>query len=211
MLGAGHHVALHAAHQRRAHLAQQVRVLAVGLLRAAPGRVAQQVDADAAEEVAAQRPQFAADHVADALLQLEVPRRPACHRHGKCRRPLHHDPARPVAKADAGDPQPWGGAGRPDVRVVAAVKHIAQARPERRVGRHQVHLFVQRQLRKQFFRPGIDLLGAEACAGFERAKCGRCCAAGAAVWVTIWDSFFQISGNLLGYSVRPKGTYNGYR
>ena len=53
VLHRGHHVALHAPGERGAHLAHVVGILAVGLLGAAPRRVAQQVHADAAVEVGA--------------------------------------------------------------------------------------------------------------------------------------------------------------
>ncbi len=91
VLHARHHVALQATGERGTELADVVRILAVGLLRPAPCRVAQQVDAHRAGEVGADRSQLAADRVADALLQIEVPRRAPGHRHrersARCRPP----------------------------------------------------------------------------------------------------------------------------
>ena len=72
MLGAGHHVALHPACQRGAQGAQMVRIFAIGFLGAAPCRMAQQVDADAAEVIAAQGAHFAPDDVADSLFELRI-------------------------------------------------------------------------------------------------------------------------------------------
>ena len=81
VLHAGHHVALQAAGERGAELADVVRVLAVGLLGATPGRMAQHVHADGAGEVGADGAQLAPDRVADALLEVGVPGRAAGHRH----------------------------------------------------------------------------------------------------------------------------------
>ena len=82
--------------------AEQHRLLAVGLLGATPGRVAEQVDADAAEEVAALRPDLGADRLADPLLELRIPGRAAGHRHRERGGPADHRAARAVAEPDAG-------------------------------------------------------------------------------------------------------------
>ena len=55
VLHAREHVLLHAAGERGAHLAEQVRILAVGLLRPTPRRMAEQVHADATEVRGARR------------------------------------------------------------------------------------------------------------------------------------------------------------
>ena len=120
VLHARHHVALQAAGQRGAELADVVRVLAVGLLRPTPRRMAQHVDAHRAGEVRADGPQLPTDGVADPLLELRVPRRAASHRHREAGRVADHRAARPVAEPDAGqaDPLDLGGDER---RLVVAV------------------------------------------------------------------------------------------
>ena len=61
MLGAGHGMMLDAARQRRPHFAEDHRLVGIGFLHPAPGRMARQVHADAAEEVGAEGADFLAD------------------------------------------------------------------------------------------------------------------------------------------------------
>ena len=75
------HVLLHPARERRAHLAEQVRILAVRLLGATPGGVAEQVHAHAAEVRRADGAGLEPDDAPDRLLEREVERRATRHRH----------------------------------------------------------------------------------------------------------------------------------
>ena len=102
----GHDVALHAPGEGGAQLADVVRVLAVGLLGPAPGRVAEHVHAHAAVEVGADGPQLAADGLADALLEVDVPGRAPGHRHREAGGVADHDAAGPVAEREARDAEP---------------------------------------------------------------------------------------------------------
>ena len=133
VLDAGHHVPLRAAGQRGTHGAEQDGFLAVGLLRPAPGRVPEQVDTDAAEEVSALGAHLRADGFAHPLLQSGVPGRPARHGHRKRRGPSDDRAARPVAEADAGYAQPGYGPRDDRVEVVADAHHVRHPRPERLV------------------------------------------------------------------------------
>ncbi len=155
VLDAGHHVPLRAAGQGRPHRAQQGRFLAVGLLRAAPGRVPQQVDADPAEIVAALGPDLGADHLADAFLELGVPGRAAGHRHRERGGVADHGPARPVGEPDAGDAEPRHGPGHDGLEVVALAHHVRHPRPERLVAVEQAESFVVREL-------GVQVVGRRA-------------------------------------------------
>ena len=132
VLDAGHHVPLRAPHQGGAHLAEQVGVLAVGLLGPAPRRVAQQVDADAAEEVGALGPGLDPDGVTDLLLQAGIERRAPGHRHGERRRAAHDHAARAVGEGDAGD-APRREAPGHDGRGVVALGHLEIALQRRAV------------------------------------------------------------------------------
>jgi hypothetical protein len=68
-----HHVSLDPAGQRRPHLAQQIAVLTVGLLRPPPAGMAKQVDARAANHVRALSAGFTPHRIADSFLQVRVP------------------------------------------------------------------------------------------------------------------------------------------
>lgn len=132
MFGASHHMPLHAAHQRGAERAEMEGIFSVGFLRASPSRVAQQVDADAAEIVAAEGAQFPPDHVADALLELRIKGGAARHRDGKGGRAFHDDAARAIGEPDAGNAEARDFAGLPDLRAVAARSgHRGEAGPNR--------------------------------------------------------------------------------
>ncbi len=125
-----HHVALHPSGQRRAHLAEVVGVLAVGLLRPSPRRVAQGVHADPAVQVGAHGPQLAPDGIADALLEVEVPRGAAGHGDGEGGGVADHHTARPVAEGEPGDAEAVDARGEERAAVVATVAEIGHPRPE---------------------------------------------------------------------------------
>ena len=106
VLHAGHHVALDAAGQRCPDLADVVRILAVGLLCPSPRRVAEHVHAHAAVEVGTDGSELAADGVADALLEVEVPRRAASHGDGEAGGAIDDDAPRAVAEREPRQPEP---------------------------------------------------------------------------------------------------------
>ena len=146
VLHAGHGVALHAAREGGAQLADVERVLAVRLLRPTPGRVAQHVHAHAAVEVGADGAQLAADGVADALLEVDVPRRAAGHAHREAGGRADDHAARPVGEVEAGDAEPVDLGRGERAPVVAALAEVVEPGPERQVaveapaplvGRHQ--------------------------------------------------------------------------
>ena len=129
----GHHVPLHAAGERGAHLAEVVRVLAVGLLRPAPRGVAEGVHAHAAVEVGAHRPQLPPDGLADALLEVEVPRGATRHGDGEGGGVADDDATRAVAEGEARDAEAIDPRGDERAAVVAAGAQVGHAGPERDV------------------------------------------------------------------------------
>lgn len=133
VLHARHGVALDAPGEGGAHLADVVRVLAVGLLGPAPPRVAEHVDAHPAVQVGADRPQLAADGLADALLEVRVPRGAPGHRHREARRPVDHHAPGAVGEPDAREAQPLDPGRRERRAVVAAARQVGDAGPERPV------------------------------------------------------------------------------
>ena len=112
VLGAGHHVLLRAADERGAELAEVVGLVAVGLLGASPGGMAGQVDADAAEEVAALGADLAPDGPADLFLETDVPGGAAGHRHRERGALTGDTPAGPVDELGARDPEACDGSVR---------------------------------------------------------------------------------------------------
>ena len=97
-------MALHTAGKRRPQDAEMERILAIGLLGAAPGGVAEKVDADAAEEIAAERAKLAADDVTDPFLQVSIQGGAARHRTGKVVAPAMTTPRGPSLKRIPGMP-----------------------------------------------------------------------------------------------------------
>jgi hypothetical protein len=104
VLGAGEHVALETAGHGGTELADVVGVLAVGLLRPAPRRVAQHVHADGAGEGGARGAQLAPDCLADPLLELGVPGRASAYGDGEAGSVADDRSSRPVGECDAGQP-----------------------------------------------------------------------------------------------------------
>ena len=130
VLHRGHGVALDPSRQRRAHLANVVRILAIGLLGTAPGRVTQQVDAHAAEERGTHGTQLDADGVTDPLLEIDVEGGSPRHRHGEGSRTIDDHAAGSVGEGEAGDAQPRHLSAREAAQVVAQVPELVQAGPE---------------------------------------------------------------------------------
>ncbi len=130
VLDARHDPSLRAAGQRGAELAQVVRIVPVRLLDAAPGRVAGQVDADAAEEVAAEGADLAADDVPDLFLQRDVPGRAARHRDGERGGCAGDAAAGPVDETGARQPQAIHRTVHDRRAVVALGAEYGQALPE---------------------------------------------------------------------------------
>ena len=107
MLGVRDHVALCTAHERDPHAAQVDGVLAVGLLRPPPARVAQDVHDRRKDHAAALRAGLGADRLADALFERLVPGRTTRHADREAGRGSADGAhaARPVDHPDAGDAQ----------------------------------------------------------------------------------------------------------
>ena len=173
MLHAGHDVVLHAGGERGAHFAEMERVLAIRLLRPAPRRVAEEVDADAAEIVAAERANFAADDIADACFEFWIEGRAARHRHRECRRTVHDHAAWPVDEANAGDTETRYGAGNPELTAVALRRrHLRKAAPKRQVAIHEAELLVEGELAEEIVGPLRDRGGGKGRLRFECAERG---------------------------------------
>ena len=107
--------------QCQPHLPLQVGVLAVAFLSPSPGRVSQQVDADAPEVVAATRPDLGTNHLADPVFQLPVKAGRPGHGNRKTGRLVHDNPSRSVGEFHTGDLQSFNPAGAPGGWVVHSI------------------------------------------------------------------------------------------
>src|SRR6478736_8549056 len=85
MLGAGHDVFLNADREGRSHSTDVVRVLAVGLLRAPPLRVTNDVCRGPESDIARRGGKLIANRLTDALFEIEIPRRRTQRLRRKCR------------------------------------------------------------------------------------------------------------------------------
>ena len=149
MLGAGHHVvALHALDQRGRHLAEQVRVFAVGLLGPAPARMPQDVDADPAVEVGALGPKLLADGVGHPPFEGAVPGGAPGHGHRERGRVVEDDAAGAVGEEEGRDPQPHvpPRGDRPVVVLEVLEGDELDEIPDPGVPRHLVHLLDEAHL-----------------------------------------------------------------
>ena len=133
MLHACHHVLLQTTRERRAELADMMRIFAVSLLRPTPRWVAQQVDAHRAGEVGSDGAQLAADGIANALFEVEVPCGTASHGHWERRGVAHDCTAWAVGKADTWEPDAIEFGTDEHRLVVAVVGHELQSSPRGRI------------------------------------------------------------------------------
>ena len=127
MLGAGHHVLLHAAHQSSPKFAQVHGIFAVGFLCAPPGRMSQQVDTYAAEEIPTHRAQFAPNYIAHPFFQLRVKGGSTAHGNREGGAAIHDHPTRAIRETYARDAQTRHRSGNPGMVCVTAPKHISHA------------------------------------------------------------------------------------
>ena len=158
VLGDRHHVRLDAADQRRPHFAEEQRVLTVGLLYPAPGRMAGQVDAHAPEEVRPLGASFEADGGTHPLLQVAIPGRASGHGHGKCGGVSHDHPPRAVREEQPRYPETIDAAHRDRRSVVAGDVHVEEPVPERDVAVEQPELLLRRQFAEELVHQGLELL-----------------------------------------------------
>src|SRR5262249_4450591 len=112
-------------------------------------RMSEDVHAHAAVQIGADRAQLDADGLADALLEIEVPRRPPRHADRVARRSVDDDATGAVAERE-----PWQAetldTGRVEgALVVAAAAHVAEAGPERRVAVEAPQLLVLGHVRDE--------------------------------------------------------------
>src|SRR5208283_549551 len=113
VFGAGHDVvALYTFERGDGHLAKKVRILTESFLSAAPARVAQKIQAQAAVEVAVPRANLLAHGITDAAFQVEVPRSAARHGHGKASGVMQDDATRAIGESHGRDLQPRITAGK---------------------------------------------------------------------------------------------------
>jgi hypothetical protein len=161
-----HVVGLDALRQRRAHLADVVRVLAIGLLCAPPRRVAQQVDADRPRQRAPLRPRLHPHDLADAALQVRVEAGPPRHAAGEASALAPRHAPRPVGEVERRQAQPRA---TPACRVrvaapavSAGLEHLHEA-----AAAHHGDLLVERQLGQHGFDRVGDLRRGHTLAGPE--------------------------------------------
>ena len=140
-------MALHPPHQRRPELTDVKRILAVGLLGPAPGRMAEDVDADATEEIGTDGTELLSDGLADPLFQVEVPGGAAGHRDGKAGCRTDDDTARAIGEGEPRDAESLDPSGGKGPLVVAAAPQVAQAGPEGEIPVQAPQLLLRRHLR----------------------------------------------------------------
>ena len=119
-----------------------VGVLAVGLLGPAPGRMAEDVDAHPPVEVGADRPELAADGLADPLLEVGVPGRAPGHAHREAGGLVDDHAPGPSEKENPGSPETVDPGGAERALVVALLGQVDEAGPERRVAVQAPQLLV---------------------------------------------------------------------
>ena len=160
VLHARHHVALQAPGEGGGHLAHMAGILAVGLLGAAPGGVAQQVHAHRAGEGCPRGPQLGADRLADALLECGVERRAPGHRHRERGGRSQHASPGAVGEVEPGNAQALDAGRGPSVGVVAAAHQVGDAGPERRLAVEAAELLLQGHHRHELIGlgPGVSTL-----------------------------------------------------
>ncbi|CAB4810757.1 unannotated protein [freshwater metagenome] len=110
-----------------------MRIFAVGLLRPTPRWVAQQVDAHRTGEVGPDGAQLAADGIANALFEVEIPCCTASHGHWERCGVAHHCATRTVRKANTWESDAIEFGTDEHRLVVAVVRHELQAGPRGRV------------------------------------------------------------------------------
>jgi hypothetical protein len=144
-------MALDAAGHRRPQRADVQRVLAVGLLGAAPAGMTQQIHTHRRQPVGAETARLPGDRLADPLLQLRIPAGTAGHRHRESGgATVQHHPARPIDEVQAAQTQPRQPPSRPGMAVGGVPQRdVGHARPERCVAIKQAQLLVGAQLRQQ--------------------------------------------------------------
>jgi hypothetical protein len=130
VLDAGHGVALDAPGQGGTHLADVMGVLAVGLLGAPPGRMAEDVDAHTSVEVGSDSPQLPTDGLADALFEVHVPGGPPGHADGEAGGPVDDHAPRTVGEREPRQPEPLHLGGPKRALVVARLTQVGQPGPE---------------------------------------------------------------------------------
>ena len=163
VLGRRHHVGPDAADQRRPHVPEEQRILAVGLLHPAPGRMPGQVDAHAGEEVRALGGSFEPDGGAHPLLEVAVPRRAVCHGDREGGRVPHDHPPGAVREEQPREPEALDAAHGDRRPVVAGDVHVDEPLPERGVAIEQSELLLGRQLTQELVHERPDrLAGPEA-------------------------------------------------
>ncbi len=159
VLGAGHHVVpLRSHRQGRGHLAQQVGVLAVGLLGTSPQGMAEQVQAGSQPHVGALGARLLRGRAADAVLQGSVPARSAGHGHGEARGGAEADPSRAVSADDRGKGQPPVHARLP----LAAHEASSRRVPDPRVARHLEDFLLEGHFSEEAMGERVDLVLREA-------------------------------------------------
>ena len=145
-----------------------MRVFAIGFLGAAPRRMTQEVDAHAAEIVAPERADFAADRIADALFQLRIPGRSARHGDRKGRPSVQNDAAGPIGEADAGNVETRDFAGDPKLAAITSRgRHRGEPRPQRQLAVHEADFLVEAERVAQSPGALFNLVRSAALRSFE--------------------------------------------
>ena len=157
VLGAAHDVPLQTTDEGRAHLADVVGVLAVGLLRAAPARVAEQVEARGQADVGALGARLPSDRFAYALFQRVVEAGGSCHGDGEAGGYAAGDAAGTIDEVEPAETQPGNGGGRVERWLVARAGRTEHVLVEVLVSGEQAQPLCRLHPIQQFARTGFDL------------------------------------------------------
>ena len=153
MLGGGHDVVvLHPARQRRPHLAQQERVLAIGFLCSPPSGVSQEIDADASEQISSMGTKFSSDGVADSALEFHVKAGAPSHGDGEAGGVALRDAPGSIVEEQVRNSQALV-AGANGIEDLAIAPLAVSPMREKAVAREHVNLLVQVEV----FDPSFDL------------------------------------------------------
>ena len=156
---ASHAVALQAARDRCPHGAHMHRVFPVGFLGAAPTGKAQQIHAHRRHPVGTEAACFAANRLANLLLQGWIPTGTACHRHRKCGGAVvEHHAAGAIHKPQPLQSKPWQHTSWPGVAMGCITQgNRSHAWPKRRRSADQAKLLVNRELLDQSIDVRLDV------------------------------------------------------
>jgi hypothetical protein len=157
-------VRLEACAQGSAHAAKVMRILAIGFLRAAPGGMAKEIDADRARKVAILRADFDPHRFTDAALQIGIEARAARHGAGETGGMPARHAARAIGEPEGRDAEPFDPAARA-IGIAAPAAAAGNIGFEEALTRHHADFFSECRFGEDGIDQGFDYGGRKAGAG----------------------------------------------